>query len=198
MKKIYKLPLKERFAGSDHFSRAKLMHVDEVGLYFYYSSHKTPEEEITPELIRRHMIGRRDTYAVIEANNPLHALVIFHREFEGARVGGSASKMHKALWIDTENKQIKEMPFCARLNKESKYSHYICGEEEKDEDGGYLNGNGEWGMCILEGYDAPSGCPINQFYKDKYNKQHVEEFTLAGYRFIKSIRTTEIIEEDED
>lgn len=180
MLKVFRIPLLERFTGEyGSFGRAKLIEVDGWGMYFYYGS-KINEEDITPELARRYLIGQTNTFAFVEANNAMAAIAAFYREWDGAKCGGEG-KDHKALMIDLR-REIHEYPSCDKLHKDALYGRYICGPEEVNEDGSRLNGNGEHGGCVLEQYDPPGFfCPIYAFKNKDGNRTTytVGEYTIS-------------------
>lgn len=140
---IYKIPLYERYIEviKSLYYKSKCVHIDKVGLFVYYNSDK----ELDPSFIRRHIALRRKTWCFVEANSPEDAVKTFFNEWEGAKIGGECEEC-KALWINREE-YITEFPPCKLLHKNKK-DEFICGEPSTD-------GAGEFGMCMLEGYDPP-------------------------------------------
>jgi len=158
MDRIYKIPLLERFmsicGAGDWFSCYKIMEVDNIGLYVYYQK----EEDITIKNIRSHLIGVKDQYIIVLANNIGEAITKFYSEWKGATTGG---RQHKAIWINPD-KNIIEYPGCKLLNI-NKNEEFICGKEVIDDE--YANNCGEFGWCTLGGYDPIDGCPV-EIYND--------------------------------
>lgn len=153
--KLYELPLIARKinVGKSMFGLSKCLHIDEVGVFVYYDT----ENQLDQDFIRRHLVFREETNCIVEAGTPEEAIKIFFEEWEGAKIGG-ASEGSKALRINRE-KLILELPFCELLDKNS-MGEFICGEESLEND----SGNGIFGMCVMENYDAPDNCPIAEFY----------------------------------
>jgi hypothetical protein len=58
-----------------------------------------------------------------------------------------------AAWIDKEQGVVC-LPECERICKNHE-GDYICGEESGDD------GNGEFGMCVLAGFDPAEQCPVH-------------------------------------
>lgn len=179
MKKLYQLPLFERVTdisipvGSG--SKVKCLHIDKVGIFVSYDD----EKKLKPRFIRRHLIGIEDTHCIVEANNPKEAIEIFFQEWEGAKVGGKGEK-RKALRINREQ-PIFELPFCHLLRK-NKEDEFICGDPLES---GLESGNGEFGMCVLEGYDAPEDCPIGKFSEVLYEAEKKGEQPIEVIKFQK-------------
>lgn len=152
VEKCFRLPLSERFTriGSPNAISSKLMEVDGIGLVVYY----TDEDQVTPENIRRHLIGAQSTHTIIEAETKEEAIKKFHEDWDGAKCGTKA----KAIWIEDED-CIVEYALCDQLNMlvEGDIERYICGSEldydpEEDRVMGYCG-------CIIEGFDPPEDCP---------------------------------------
>jgi hypothetical protein len=159
-KTVYKLALIERFTrvGQICPMRSKLMEVDGIGLYVYHS-----EEHpyyITPGLVRRHLIGGRSTFCLVEADSEEEAKQIFLTEWDGAKCGSRSP----ALRIADDAKIIK-YPHCDLMYK-NRRGEYTCGrpihdiEGHEDQHNPHWNDNGEFGMCAIGGYDCPEGCPL--------------------------------------
>ncbi len=178
--RLWKFPLMQRIIALDgsvgmyHFGKTKLMELDHVGFFLRYEK----EEDVTPDYIRRHLHWRERTWALVDAPNITQAINTFYNEWEGAKTGGNHEEA-KALWIDREE-EIIEIPYCNLLNT-SKDKRYICGEEA-------FNGNGEFGMCILENYDAPDSCAIGDYYNLLYELEQakclpVKTIAVRGMKF---------------
>ena len=171
---LYEIPCLMRYVKLDPqtmHSRVVCLHIDNVGLFVYYDK----EEQLDPAYIRRHLIGRTDVRCLIEADNVEEAIKKFFNEYKGLLIGGEEEEA-RALWINRE-KEILELPFCAQMHKNKK-GRFICGEEEGE------NGNGEFGMCMLEGYDAPDKCVVAEFYGN-FHKMKVQN-TINGYKVVFS------------
>ena len=152
---LYEIPLWMRFVGMPWLvlSKVKCLSIDEVGMFVYYED----EKELEIESLRRRLTFRRKTRCLVEAESPEEAVGKFYSEWEGARIGGEDPES-KALWINAEE-PILEFPDCEHRGKNS-HGQFICGELEEDFQ------VGKFGMCMLEGYDAPfEDCPIHQFYQ---------------------------------
>jgi len=158
-KTIFYIPLMQRYTWLDRNGvHIDCMHIDAVGLFIEHDGSR----EITPELVRSHLIGSRESQCLIEADTVEEAIKIFHTNWEAASIGGEKRKA-KALWVN-EKVPIAGLPACELLHK-SHDNKYICGEETE-------SGNGEFGMCVLENYDAPGGrCSISQFWECYHDKQ---------------------------
>lgn len=170
MKTIYRIPVLERFTivGRERmFQRSKYLVVDGIGVCVDYGA----DEDLDPRNIRRHLIGLRSSHALIEAESPERAIERFFSEFHGAHAGEKGPDS-KALRIDREQ-PILEYPPCSLLHR-SRDRRFICGPEVGE------NGNGEFGMCVLEGYDEPGFyCPM--YEAGKYRDSLPVE-TIRGYR----------------
>lgn len=169
--KLWKFPLLQRVIslnGGPGYMRfgakERLMELDHVGFFLKYEK----EEDITPDFIRRHLTFREATWTLVDAPTITQAINTFYNEWQGAKTGGSNEEA-KALWIDREL-NIIEMPKCKLLNI-SKEKRYICGLEAS-------NGNGEFGMCVLEGYDAPDDCAISDYYNIIYDLEQAKHLPV--------------------
>ncbi|MFH0806537.1 MAG: hypothetical protein V1885_02330 [Candidatus Brennerbacteria bacterium] len=150
---LYRIPLLQRAIQLDNSFRKKekCMALDGVGFFIRYSS----DEELTPGNIRCYLVGIEHTHCIVEADSRIDAILKFLLEWEGAMIGGNSPES-KALRVDPRE-PIMEMPPCALLHR-NVADRFICGEERKD-------GNGEFGMCMLEQYDPPDfHCPIDAFF----------------------------------
>ncbi|MEK7182272.1 MAG: hypothetical protein AAB679_00740 [Patescibacteria group bacterium] len=178
---LYEITIYWRFTHLSRFhelaKKRKVVEIDGVGVFVYYDE----QDELTNENIRKHLIGREQKTIVIEGRNPKDAVEKFYNEFEGAKIG-SKNEESKALWIK-KDEPILELPNCKLLYK-NKNGKCTCGKPETD-------GNGEYGMCILENYDPPENCPISLFYKtlssnkfsEKKEKFAKEKFTFDGKEY---------------
>lgn len=177
--KFYRFPVYRRFVSIGVpvglQGMFKLMDVDGFGIYVYYD-YKTKPEHITPQLIRHCLIGERLDYCLLEAESIEEALDKFYAEIAGAQVGGEEPK-HKAVYID-DSREIIELPGCELIHRNTK-NDYICGKPDPESEGL----NGEFGMCIFEGFDVPWGCqPGGYQIVLRDLKPKVEEF--RGFKFI--------------
>ena len=127
------------------------MEVDGLGVAVEYNS----EKDLSPEVIRRHLIGTEHTSCVVEAKTLEEAVRIFYKDWEGAKIGGMA-KSDKALRI-SENKPIIGLPFCPFMHV-TEEGTFICGEKIPEEE------CGERGLCILEPFIDPPDeeCPMDK------------------------------------
>jgi len=144
---------------SDFPIKCKCLKIDEVGVFVSYRR----EEELDIHSIRCHVAIRYPGYCVVEAYNFEEAIKAFYNTWEAAKIGGE-NEESKALWI-ARNCHILELPPCKLLQR-NKNGEFICGEERE-------NGNGKFGMCILENYDEPFDCPIDKFYEAMYKKEQM-------------------------
>lgn len=180
-KSLFKFPLQERVGGYIHDigCRTEVMHVDKVGFTLYY----TKKEQITDlDWIRKCLMMRRNTYALIEADCFEDAVHKFYNEWYGAKIGGDG-EMEKAVWINRE-KTIYELPPCDMYRSRANQGDIICGNPD------------EWGYagCIFCDFDAPDDCPGDIFYEkigsvyDDKTKKWVEPYqpeliTVEGKEF---------------
>lgn len=172
----YQLPLYERFIEMTYFGGfCTCKHVDEVGVFIYHEKGK----KLLVSEIRKHLVGRRRTSCVVEAESMTAAIEKFYAEWEGAKIGGE-NEMAKALWIDRVDSRgkpsyntLEELPECSRihLNRNGGITcgipiHDLPNHPEKDDDS--WNNSGEHGMCGLEGYDYPEeNCPMLDYLEIK-------------------------------
>jgi hypothetical protein len=133
------------------------MELDHVGFFYKYNK----PEELKPDFIRRHIHFREGIKTYIDAPTVTQAINTFYNEWDGAKVGGKKEEQ-KALWIDREL-TIYEMPHCTLLNKSRLEGRYICGTETNKD------GSGEFGMCLIEGFDAPCDCTIHDYNEIVYD-----------------------------
>lgn len=158
---LFRIPLLKRHTeidGTHIGGELSVMEVDGVG---FFVRHK-PGEKPNAVTVRRYLMGRSTIWAMIEAPTIGQAVEKFYKEWEGARVGGGQGPESFALWIDVR-RPIVQFPDCTHLCRDQK-GRFICGEETKDD--GEWTGNGEFGGCIVEGYDAmEDGCPGSRFFR---------------------------------
>ena len=183
MKTVYRIPLKERFVvlGQNVIKARRLyVVVDGIGLAVEYDN----DAQLTPKGLRGHLIGERDTHALVEASSPEEAITQFLTEWHGAIPGKQLTpepQRSPALWINPAQ-PIHEYPSCSLLHKSRKREEFICGEEEG------TNGNGEFGMCILAGFDGPDFyCPIEDFNSREYEAglaRTRKTVTVQGYQVV--------------
>ncbi len=175
---LFKIPVWERYIETSHIrSTVVCLHIDAVGVFIYCGA-DTPS--LTTDFIRRHLVGKRSFYAFIEAPSIGNAISQFYKDWEGAQIGGETDEA-KALWINTE-KSIIQLPACIKRFK-NKNDEFTCGmpihdiKDHPDRDDYHFNNNGEDGMCVLEGFDAPEDCPVERYY-DKL-REYGEEFKVS-------------------
>lgn len=130
--------------------------VDGIGVNVYHRQ----ESDLSPENIRRHLIGRRETYVDVAAENEHQAMIVFLRDYESA-IAGSFSEKSRALRID-DKKPIIVFPPCDRIYFNCRHE-FVCGDPRWGEDD-----SGEFGGCVLEAFDAPNECPIADFWEFQY------------------------------
>ena len=179
---LFEIPYCQRIVNVTKYrffcNKTDIMHVDEVGIFLLYDE----ENQKDIKFIRRHLVERRRGKCYIEAGSPHRAIKRFYIKFEGARVGGQRRET-KALWINQEE-FIYELPNCHLMHK-NKGGEFICGKPSKEDDGI----NGEWGMCVLEGCDAPKNCIISLYKKRIYNlgKQNLSAVAknVNGFKIIE-------------
>lgn len=177
--KLYRIPIHKRVASvakNESFpKKEEILHVDAVGIFLIYNE----ENQKDVSFIRKYLIGRVSGYCILEANNPKEAIKKFHTEYDAVRIGGKRRK-EKAMWIN-EKEYIFELPHCELLHR-NKEGEFICGNlsEESDSD------QGEWGMCVLEGYSSPPNCPISEFYKN-WRRKSVPFVTVNQFKVVESM-----------
>ena len=137
------------------------------------------ESQKDVHFIRRHLVCREHGKCFIEASSPKEAIEKFHTEYEGAKIGGKRREA-RALWINQEE-YIFELPHCELLHR-NKEGEFICGNLSEEGEGD----QGEWGMCVLEGYGSPKNCPISEFYCNWWQKS--VPFVIArGFKVVESL-----------
>lgn len=155
--------------------KTEIMHVDAVGIFLHYD--EEGQKEIN--FIRSHLVCREHGKCFIEAGSVQRAIKRFSIKYEGARAGGRRMEA-RALWINQEE-YIFELPHCDILHK-NKEGEFICGKLSKEGDGN----QGEWGMCVLEGYSSPENCVISEFYSNWRNKS-VPFVIVDGFKVVESL-----------
>lgn len=176
---IYEIPVKKRFIG-DEFSRYHdCIEVDGFGIFM----HADTKDKLTEKFSRHCLRGIIDKTCLIEADTPHEAINKFHNEQHGANIGGPFRKS-KAIWID-ETRRILEFPPCKHLHKAAN-GDLVCGPPQKD-------GSGEFGYCVLEGFDAPDfDCPIDSFYGDVTSAETLENMTIESISGFDVVRVTPV------
>ena len=120
-------------------------------------------------------MARTTTRCLIEAYNAEEAIRTFYDQWEGAKIGGEA-RMEKALWINTKVPMVGLPLLPCELLHKSKDGRYLCGEEVG------LQGNGEFGMCILDKWDAPDECSLDKFYKVYSERRETDTLSIKTVR----------------
>ena len=185
---LYRIPVYERFISISSGSIIRILHIDEVGVVIQCAK----EQTLTTDLIRSHLVGRRETVVYVEADTPIDAIKNFYETHEGTRIGGESPES-KAHWINTD-RPIQQLPPCSNLHRNQR-GEFTCGvpiyldESEFNFADDATNQNGRCGMCVLEGYDEPEGnCPVNSFFE--WETEHFETIgdrqTDARIHIIKS------------
>lgn len=150
------------------------LEIDGIGIFIEYDK----KIHLTPDLIRKHFQVVRDSSCIVEADSPKEAIHKFYENWHGAQIGGPEEHA-KALWIDCE-KPIIELVFCKCLRVSSE-NRFICGEQVRGECFGVR------GMCVLEGYDPPDECPIDEMHVGELLKAKVlkkQRITVDGKSFL--------------
>jgi hypothetical protein len=195
---IYLFKMYRRFTEVNHGFINKLIEVDGIGILVRYSEKK----DLKPEIIRRHLLGRCEQAAWIQAPDPRSFREYFRWSYEGARVG----KKHPAEWIRDDH-PILEVPDCGSLYLAEddgqvpghEYDKLIC-----EKTGCYCILNEiQWG--VEDDY-----CPVKQiseaFYKanNSYGgrfgialahlgigRYGLKEEMIDGFKFIRQVREQE-------
>lgn len=173
--KIYRIPVCRRILISNRaLSNISLRLVDGIGLYVEYE-----EDEPTDQEIRSSLIGGQSSFVYLEANSFTGAINKFFQDFKGPRTGGRTYES-RAIWINTQ-KPILELPDCERMHKNKK-EEFICGQLE--EEGEY----GEYGLCMLEGYDQEENCPLISFFDQYHDVENLVKPEVFGrkYKIVRS------------
>lgn len=182
---VYEIPVFQRFTSIGEFSALwglyQIMIVDGIGLFVFYKNDQ--EAELTPENVRRHLIGRKETTAIVEADSPEEAIRAFSLEWKGARIGGKAEES-KAVWINRK-KPILELPACEMLRRNNR-GGFVCVIGEPQEDS--FDDSAE---CVLSCYEPPDDfeCPVDQFHSAVYELEkdgHLPVETISGYKFVRA------------
>ena len=177
---LFEIPICRRVVNvtrnaSCFYRKVEIMHVDEVGIYLCFNE----ETEKDISFIRRHLVRVEGGRCIIEAGSPHRAIKRFYIKYEGARIGGQYRKT-KALWIN-EDEYIFRLPHCDLLHK-NRDGEFICGKLSKEGEGN----QGEWGMCVLEGYDSPESCPISEFHCN-WRQKSVPFVTVDRFKMVESL-----------
>mgnify|MGYP001571770713 FL=1 len=175
---LYQIPYFQRVVnvtkGKCFPKKTEIMHVDAVGIFLIYDE----ESQKNVNFIRKHLVCRENGKCFIEAGSARKAIHRFYIKFKGARTGGQ-HKEAKALWINQEE-YIYELPSCELLHK-NRRGEFICGRLSKEDD----SEQGEWGMCVLEGYSSPENCVISEFYRNwKYTSTVAD---VEGFKVVQPI-----------
>jgi hypothetical protein len=176
---FYEIPIEKRHIGDCHgFSEfIECVEINGRGVYVYGNN----KEELTPEYVRKCLVGITKLKRLIEASSPQEAIDFFHSKYRGAIIGGNGRK-DKAAWID-ETESILELPNCHDRHV-NENGDLICGPEVGD------NGNGEFGMCVLEGFDPPShNCPVSTFLHGIADNEGgaIETQEIGGFKVVRLI-----------
>lgn len=163
--KVFKINLFERRTKiSQYCNKCEILLVDGVGIFVEYRDTEYPNgfDEKTMEILSRSLRGISKTSCLVtDANTAEEAIEQFYNEWDGAKIGTIGIEDSFALYIN-KSLVIKEYPFCEKMHKNTR-GRFICGVEEGD------NGNGEFGMCVLENFDPPGfHCPCTIFNEDLY------------------------------
>lgn len=175
---LYELPIYIRSTSFNHAPGKKtvksILCVDGVG---FFATHDE-NGDISPEECRRYLMGRSLTRIYIKATSPIAAIALFYAKYEGARIGGTKSVESKAIWLAiNEEHPIYQLPDCPLMREHSKTHEYICGDEIQ-------YGSGEYGMCLLEGFDPPDSCPLIDTIWQETIKKHKIEW-IDGYPVVR-------------
>lgn len=204
---IYLFTLKERFTWLDGVRGVRdpkavftAVLVDGLGVCVYH----LPDQAITVPDLRCRLICLQTTKCRIEADNLPRALERFFSEWEGAvkspvlveglsrwrawwlrfldRHGWLIMKS-PALSVDPDE-PVLELPDCSRLHH-NRRGEYLCGIPQ----GNSEDAQGEFGMCVLEGYEAPTSCPISSFLGRVYELKRKGDLSIeevAGYNLVRA------------
>ena len=177
---IYEIPIIKRIVNvtknATRFpKKIETMHIDAVGIFLCYDE----ESQKDVNFIRKHLVYRESGRCYIEAINLKEAIKKFHTEYEGVRTGGKRRKA-RAMWIN-EEEYIFELPHCELLHR-NKEGEFICGNLSEEGEGD----QGEWGMCVLEGYNAPGNCVISEFYHN-WRQKSVPFVMVKGFKVVESL-----------
>lgn len=178
--KLYEIPLLKRIVNvtknaTPFPKKIETIHIGAVGIFLHYDE----ESQKDVSFIRRHIPIRKSGNCIVEANSPREAIEKFHTEYEGAKIGGKRREA-RALWINNEE-YIFELPHCELLHK-NREEEFICGDLSEEGEGN----QGEWGMCVLEGYSAPEDCIISEFYCN-WRQKSVPFVIVRGFKVVESL-----------
>lgn len=164
-KKIFRVWMRERHLKTNDWGGFFwFIQLDNVGFIYEMDVIDLKNTwNFTPDFFRHILSWSKDAYCQIIANDKESAKEEIRKTHIGLYIGGNESPLQKAQgFID----KIEEIPICKELHI-NKDGEFICGEEMQ-------SGNGEWGMCTLEGYDMPSFCPL------KWNSENDKWFITEG------------------
>lgn len=154
---LFRIPIIQRCTETEPgvFMTQKVIVMDGVGVFVKFRG-----EPPAPEDLRRYLMCRKATFVLVEAQSLAEAVKQFY-EWEGAKAGGGQGPESFAMWIDA-TRPIIRLPDCENLHYDHR-GRFICGPETMEN--GEPTGNGEFGCCVLDGFDPPEECPIEDFYK---------------------------------
>jgi len=155
---IFEMPLLETYIEDTRpVQKHDYISIDGIGIYIGFNE----GDDLSPEKIRRCLIGEKETFCRIKAENIETVINEFYTEWKGAYTG----EKQKALVIDIK-RPILEYPDCPRQTSSEK-GNFLCDEEVSEED----SPSG----CILSNCYPPDDCPIRQFLDDIHNKEQILE-----------------------
>ena len=161
--RIVKVPVKKRFTSIVDLpplpgSRTTLCAVDGIGLFVHHTSPECPSDDE----IRRHLIGVERIYLLVEADSIAEAILKFPDQYPAAMVGERAM----ALKIEpSETYPFEIYPPCPLMHL-TRLGYIVCGKPEPD------GMNGEYGGCIIDGFDPPENCPIEKYFEEEGKPHH--------------------------
>lgn len=165
--KNYIIPYSLRSTMVSNGIQRKFMVVDNVGLMVGY---KTGDDHLlTPENIRKHLIGFNDQHSVIiQAEDLQSALLEFH-DWEGCKTGTK----YKAIEIaDKKNNPVIEYSGCPHMVINGFIRCAMYDENEHDRQNTSL-------CCVLDGMDdPPSDCIIDE--QQSLKKWRSETVQIGG------------------
>lgn len=143
-KDVYKVPVftREMLISPDGRYQ-KCTELDGLGFFVKYDD----ESQLKPGNIRKYLHGRRQEPLYVVAENLIEALRNFFR-YPATKIGSNLKPENKAMWL-APGKPIEVLPRCRLLHRIPGAGQFVCGKM------------GEYGGCVLEGFDTPDGyCPI--------------------------------------
>lgn len=161
---LFKVPLWERvISDNGHFHKfTTCMELDGVGFLLHYDKEG---QQFDHDWIRRHLVLRKNTWAIVEATDLQDAIHKIINEWEGCKIGGKTEES-KALWINREL-AILELPPCGSYWIREPQGNVTCGKPTE------CGGAG----CIFDGFDPIDDCPGDIFCKKishEYDKEKRE------------------------